>query len=86
MKFAGERLAVNFAAQDGGALRVAILDAKGKPVPGFTLQDCQPLTGDAIDQAVSWKGKTDVRPLAGKPIQLRFELKNADLYSFTFGN
>jgi hypothetical protein len=32
----------------------------------------------------SWKSGTDVSQLAGKPVRLRFELKDADLYSFQF--
>ena len=53
--------------------------------PGYTtiLQDDRPY-GDQIDRVVSWKSGTDVSQLAGKPVRLKVELKDADLYSFRF--
>ena len=33
---------------------------------------------------VSWKGGSDLRALVGKPIGLRFKMKDADLYSIRF--
>jgi hypothetical protein len=63
---------------------VEILDQQGKPIPGFTLADCDPVFGDAIERAVTWKGSTDVSALAGQPIKLRFKLKDADLFAFQF--
>jgi hypothetical protein len=33
---------------------------------------------------VAWKGGEDVSSLAGKPVKLRFRLKDADLFSFQF--
>lgn len=82
--FEGERLEVNFSTSAGGSLRAEIQDADGKPVPGFALDDCHLQYGDQIDRVVSWKSGSDVGQLAGKPVRLRFELKDADLYSFQF--
>jgi hypothetical protein len=58
-------------------------DAGGGPIPGFTRDDCRPITGDHVEQAVSWKGG-DPGPLAGRPVRLGLELKDADLYAFQF--
>jgi hypothetical protein len=33
---------------------------------------------------VKWKGNADVSRLAGKPVRLRFALKNCHLYAFQF--
>jgi hypothetical protein len=33
---------------------------------------------------VSWKNGTDLNSLAGRPIRLRFVLKDADVYSMQF--
>jgi hypothetical protein len=41
------------------------------------------LFGDEISHEVSW-GDTDVAALAGRPVRLRVQLKDADLYSFRF--
>ena len=58
--------------------------AHGKPIPGFTLADCDEQFGDTIDRVVSWKSRVDVSGLAGKPVRLRFELKDADVFAFQF--
>jgi hypothetical protein len=41
--------------------------------------------GDSTEQVIRWKSGTDVSTLAGKPIRIRFILKDADLYSYQFG-
>ncbi len=85
LKFTGDKLVVNFATKSAGSLRVELQDTQGKPLPGFALADCPQLKGDAIDQTVAWKGYPSLGGnLAGKPVRLLFELKNADLYSFRF--
>ena len=75
---------MNFATSAAGSLRVEIQDPDGKPIDGFALADCPPFFGDTIERVVTWKNGADVGSLAGKPIRLRFELKDADLYSFRF--
>ena len=65
-------------------MRVEIQDASGKPLPDFELADCHEMFGDAVDRVVSWKSGTGVASLSGKPVRLRFELKDADVYSFQF--
>ena len=82
--FAGSRLEINFSTSAGGAVRVEIDDEKGQPLPGFALADCNLQYGDQIDRVVSWQSGADVGSLAGEPVQLRFELKDADLYSLVF--
>ena len=74
-------LVLNYATSAAGGIRCEIQDAAGKPLPGFALADCDEVFGDQIERPVSWGGKTDVAPLAGRPIRLRFVLKDADLYS-----
>ena len=39
---------------------------------------------DEIERAISWRNSTDVSKLADQTVRLRFELKDADLYSFQF--
>jgi len=82
--FDGKELSINFATSGEGSLRVEIQDAGGDPVPGFTLAESTKLSGDEIEQVVAWKQGPDVARLAGKPVRLRFVLKDADLYSFRF--
>ena len=56
----------------------------GNPIPGFTLDECDMFFGDTLDWRCSWNGSTDVSPLAGKTVSLRFVMREADLYSMKF--
>jgi len=84
LRFSGSRLEVNFSTSAGGSLRVELQDEAGQPIPGFTLADCNLQFGDQLDRVVSWKGGADVSQFAGRPVRLRFELKDADLYALRF--
>ncbi len=84
IKFKGKRLSLNFATSAAGGLRVAIETANGKAIKGLSLNDCPIHFGDTVDRTVTWKNGTSVAALQGKAIRLRFELKDADLYSFKF--
>ena len=79
--FLGDTLVVNANAQ-GGSLVVEALDVKGKVIKGFAVGDCARITTDSVRHVVTWKGKPDCHLLQGRPIRLRFHLKNAKLYSF----
>ena len=76
---------MNYSSSAAGGLRVELQTPAGKPIDGFALGDCPEIIGDRIDAAVSWKSGPDVGALAGKPVRLRFVLKDADLYSLRFG-
>ena len=39
-----------------------------------------------VDRVVVWKGGSDVSALAGRPVRLRFRLKDANLYAFRFSS
>jgi hypothetical protein len=82
--FQGTRLLLNFATSAAGSLRVEVQDAEGKPLPGFALADCPEVFGDSLERAVAWKGGAELKQLAGKPVRLRFELADADLFAFRF--
>ena len=83
LKVAGGRLEINYAARPGGHVRIEIQHADGRPVVNFSAEDCDPLEGDEIAKFVTWN--TDGNgPFSGKPVRVRFEVKDADLYSFRF--
>lgn len=84
LTFQGAKLSLNFATSAAGDLRVEIQDIEGKPMPGFALDDCPPIFGDALERTVTWKKGGDLASLAGKPVRLRFVLKDADLYALRF--
>ncbi len=89
--FQGENLILNFATSAAGSIRVEIQDVEGNPLPGFGLEDSPLIWGDQIEQTVTWERThakaTSDKPLAriaGKPVRLRFVMKDADLYSLRF--
>ena len=84
LTFNGKELAINFSTSAAGGIRLEIQDAEGKAIPGYSLEDSQEQIGNEIARVVSWKSGSDVSSLAGKPVRLRFALKDADLYSFKF--
>lgn len=82
--FTGNSLHLNFATAAGGSVRVELQDADGTPIPGFALADCDEVFGDSLDYVVRWRGKNDVGAAAGRPVRLRFEIHDADVFSLQF--
>jgi hypothetical protein len=83
LKFAGKKLTLNLDTSAAGIVKVEVLDAQGQPIEGFSLDDCDLIhTCNEIDRVVTWKRNSDVSPLAGKPVRLRFTIRDADLYAF----
>lgn len=54
----------------------------GKRIPGYTLDDCKKIMTDNPAHEVTWKEKNNVQELTGKAVYLRFQMKNATLFSF----
>ncbi len=67
-----------------GSVRVEIQNCDGQPLPGFALVDCDAIHGNASERTAIWRGKPDLRAIAGKPMRLRFEITDADLYPCRF--
>jgi len=91
LAFQGENLILNYATSAAGSIRLEIQDAQGKPLPGFALEESPLIWGDEIEHTVRWERShakaTSDKPLAriaGKPVRLRFVMKDADLYSLRF--
>ena len=77
-------LLINYSTSAAGSICCEIQDATGKPIPGFTLEECDEIYGDDIERPVSWRRRREVKELAGKPVRLRFVMRDADLYSLCF--
>jgi hypothetical protein len=84
LTFAGNILKLNVAVHAGGSVRVALLDAHGVPLKGYSLEDCLPMTADNVDLLVHWKNGADVSSCAGQPTKMYIEMKDASLYAFRF--
>ncbi|MBI4559214.1 MAG: hypothetical protein HY706_16640 [Candidatus Hydrogenedentes bacterium] len=82
MDVAGDTLQLNAAAQKG-RIRVEVQDAEGRVIRGLSLRNCRPVHGDRIAQRVRWGPHSRLpEKLRGRPMRLRFEIKNAELYGF----
>ena len=82
--FEGDELEVNYSTSAAGSIRIEVQDAEGTPLPGYGPDECRELIGDEIERVVAWEGGSAVSGLAGKPVRLRFVMKDADVYSFRF--
>jgi len=83
--FQGSKLVLNVDTSATGVARVGLLDENGKPLEGFSVGQCDRIhTCNEINRVVTWRNKSDVSRLAGKPVRLRFALRNCDLYAFQF--
>jgi len=84
LTFEGRELVINYSTSAVGSVQVEIQDAGGAPFEDFTLAQCPEIYGDEIEHVVAWEGGSDVSALAGRPVRLRFVMKDADLYSIRF--
>ena len=77
---AGGGLRVNCRVQPGGSLRVGVVGEDWSEVPGLSVANCQPITGDQLDATVTWTG--GARPPVDQPVSLRFSLRTASVFGF----
>ena len=73
-------LELNYSTSAAGSIRVEIRDKDGK-----VLVESEDLIGDEIDGAVGWENNADISKFSGRPVRLKFIMKDADLYSMKFG-
>jgi hypothetical protein len=72
-----------------GSLRVEVLDGgTGQTLPGYSAEECHPVTGDGIALPVSWRQTEELRGIQAPSIRLRFHFSGSDdsprLCSFGF--
>ncbi|HEY1784230.1 MAG TPA: hypothetical protein VGG30_01730 [Pirellulales bacterium] len=85
LAFSGNRLELNANCDRrgrAGSVRVELLDAAQKPLPGIGLSD--EVKTDSLRHTVTWAGNSDVSAWQVRPVSLRFHLAGAELYSFAF--
>ena len=82
--FSGDTLSLNFSTSAAGFIKVEVLDIDKNKIKGYELENSTELIGNEIEKTVMWKEKHDLNKLIGKPIRLRFVMKDADLYSIRF--
>ncbi len=84
---AGRHLFVNANADNmphgSSWLKVGLLDESFTPLPGFAIDQCEPMRVDSVAWQAKWSGAADLRDLREKPFRLQFQCQNTRLYSFT---
>lgn len=83
--FSGRQLRLNYSTSAAGSVQIEIQDERGKPIKGFSLDDMDPFFGDELDAPITWKSGESLWALIGKPVRLRFVLKDADVFAFRTG-
>ena len=91
--FTGNTLVLNAATSAAGCITAEFLDQDGAPIPDYSGESGYCMFGDhTAVKTLFWRKKaaennvavTDLSPLAGKPVRLRFTLKEAKLYAMRF--
>lgn len=77
----GSSLCVNADVGDG-ELAIELVNADGTVVPGYSSEDCVPIRADSTKHVVEWRGRNGVD--AGKPVRVRFTMRNTELFSYWF--
>jgi len=65
---------------EGGRVRVNVLDARDQVV-----EQSEPIAANVTDAEVKWSGEPNLSEYLDRRIRLRFELRNATIYAFSFG-
>ena len=82
--FSGNQLTLNTDTSAGGHVRVELQNGSAQPLAGFSAEECDPINGNFIQKVVSWHGNPSLQAWMGKPVRLRFVMRDAKLYSFKF--
>lgn len=86
LRHGGNRLELNIDCQGLGEAFAQIRDAEGRPVSGFTRDDCDPIDLNRLRHTVTWRGRSDLSFMADMPVRLEFFMRSARLFTFAFAN
>ncbi|MBI4559157.1 MAG: hypothetical protein HY706_16350 [Candidatus Hydrogenedentes bacterium] len=75
----GKRLLVN--ARIEGELCAELRTDNNKVIPGWSLDDCDPVTASGYSQGVTWKGKA-LKEVGEPEVRILFRLAKAELFTF----
>ncbi len=85
LTFTGNRLQLNVDTDAVGYVQVGFLDERGRPIEGYTVDDCVYVNGDFIAKEVDWlETGADLSALVGRTVQVVFRMRGAKLYAMQF--
>ena len=83
-----KELRLNYRCAPGGWVKTELISAipsrlnpDGEGVPGFTFEECDRLTGDSLDQVVTWQGKSDISAV-GETVAIRLKMFQAKVFAY----
>ena len=80
LTFGGSRLELNVDTGAGGTVQVEIRDADGKS------EKSDIVNGNSVRKKVSWQGNGNLGAFSGKPVRLKFVMRDTKLYAFQFAD
>lgn len=78
--FEGSSLHLNFSTSAYGHIFVSVLDENGEQISDESFE----IYGDNIDRTISFADGSDFSRFSGKPIRLKFRMRDAKLFSLKF--
>ena len=81
LTFTGKDLHINFSSSAFGYIYVDVLDENGEP---HADKKSFEIYGDTIDRRICFEDGSDFSEFAGRPVRIRFRLRDAKLYSMWF--
>lgn len=85
--FSGSGLTLNVKTGPEGSVKVELCDPLALDAQGLSENiygESEPITGDSVAAVVEWKDSMRLGKLAGKPVLLKFSMRDAKLYAFQF--
>jgi len=76
----GGDMTVNARMTPSGHVKVAVLDTAFKPLPGYTIEDAIPITGDELFAKVRWRERENMDELKGKTVIIEVQVREGELY------
>jgi hypothetical protein len=80
----GRRLRINAVTARAGSILIEAADENGKPLPGRSFKEAQPVIGDQYWAQVRWAEHEDLGVEAGRTVAFRFRLDQARIYGLEF--
>lgn len=84
VRITGDRLLLNLDTGALGEMRVGLIGPDGRPVPGYGVEDCEPLEFNGTGATVTWAKGSSLASLKGRDVSIEFSSNRTKLYSFRF--
>ncbi|MBI3942805.1 MAG: hypothetical protein HY326_07305 [Chloroflexi bacterium] len=76
------KLQLNVRTTHHTAVRVQLLDGNtGEPIPGYTLEESVPISGDHLFAEPRWQTRSDLAELVGKPVRIEVHMREAEIFA-----